>query len=271
MKRYEGRFCTDKALIQRCDQIMQKIIKFNKDYVNNEDFNMAWCTAIVDNGADLQLHLIGSSKFLILSKALVELCQNDHQLAYLISHSLAHFLLKHSREPVSFVFYEIFYQLFELSFQFQLTNLKPYQLWTGFRFLFYFRLYFWFTPGEMLETFDSTWLKFLNSLDRKIAQFWLNLYQPLEMALNFCDKLEEESDRIAMQLLARSCYDIREVETLLAKGHEMLKQLDEPSDKSNQHRYLLQHSFSQHKLTSVHNNLDKFVQFRSICGCPDLK
>ena len=124
-----------------------------------------------------------------------------------------------------------------------------------------------------------TFLKFLDEIDNYFANIIFNISLKVISILNYSDTLEEEADRIALQLLARSCYDVREVEKLAAICNQLIannntnkeetkkKQTPEEVEKD---RYIYKHAFNQHKLSFLHDNVSKFIDFRIKCGCPPL-
>lgn len=101
---YDGKFLqSSHKSIQMCDKILKKLIETNKEYIDDEKhIDTTWSTIIIDDDDEhFYSQTICSEKFLILTKKLVDLCDDDeHQLAYLIAHSLSHVILKHYREPV---------------------------------------------------------------------------------------------------------------------------------------------------------------------------
>lgn len=85
--------------------------------------------------------------------------------------------------------------------------------------------------------------------------------------------LEEEADRIALQLLARACFDVREV---VAVTSTFIKLSEAPASKVSReemkkNRYIYKHAFNEDKLLFLNSNLTKFVSFREKCGCTPLK
>lgn len=106
MVKYQDKFIPSSSqVIQNLDGIMSKLIKSNQNFVEDENFDLQWTCIVVDDDQKFDLVVNDEMKFIILSKATLQLCQNDDQRAYLLSNALAHFLLKHKREPVSWTFY----------------------------------------------------------------------------------------------------------------------------------------------------------------------
>lgn len=98
----ESKFITSSdAIVKKMDTLIQRIIKANAEYVEADKFDLNWSGSVLDTN-QLVLYLINSMQFIIGSKQLVDQCENDDQLAYIIANALAHSLLKHRREWVSF-------------------------------------------------------------------------------------------------------------------------------------------------------------------------
>lgn len=102
MKNYENKFINpnNSPLLKKVDQVLRKLIVSNKDFVEDENFDIDWACSVLDDDK-LDLFVIDEMKFIIATKAVLQMCQNEHQLAYVVANALAHFLLKHKREPVS--------------------------------------------------------------------------------------------------------------------------------------------------------------------------
>lgn len=119
----------------------------------------------------------------------------------------------------------------------------------------------------------DSYLSILGKIDQSSGQFFYNSYQKVAKKLNYSDTLEEEADRVALQLMARACFDIREVDKFAAKCRKLI--IDDGKEASeetiDQHRYVYKHSFNDHKMEFISKNLDTFMNFRLKCNCPPLK
>lgn len=98
-------------------------------------------------------------------------------------------------------------------------------------------------------------------------------YKKIDDVLCYSKTLEEEADRIALQLLARACFDVREVIEITSSFSKLA---ETPASKTSreemkQNRYIYKHAFNEDKLLYIKSNLPKFVKFRESCGCASLK
>lgn len=105
LKNYENKFVdsNNSPLVKKVDQVLRKLIESNKDFVEDENFDIEWACSVLDD-EKFDLFVIDEMKFIITTKAVLQFCKNEHQLAYVVANALAHFLLKHKREPVSILF-----------------------------------------------------------------------------------------------------------------------------------------------------------------------
>lgn len=98
-------------------------------------------------------------------------------------------------------------------------------------------------------------------------------YKKMDDVLCYSKTLEEEADRIALQLLARACFDVREVAEVISTFSKLA---EAPASKVSKeemkkNRYIYKHAFNEEKLLYLKSNLTKFVSFREKCGCTPLK
>lgn len=105
-----------------------------------------------------------------------------------------------------------------------------------------------------------------------MSNFFYRGLRKIEDTMCYSDTLEEEADRIALQLLARACFDVREAERIATTFANLATPSDAKISKEEieKHRYIYKHSFNNHKLSFIHKNLPKFVEFRDKCGCTPL-
>src|SRR5699024_4150941 len=111
-------------------------------------------------------------------------------------------------------------------------------------------------------------------VDRAIGSLFYGLYRKLADTMCYSNTLEEEADRIALQLLARACFDVREAEKVAVAFHKLLPKTEIERSKTievQRHRYIYKHAYNDHKLAYFRDNLSKFVEFRQKCGCAPLK
>ena len=101
MEEYKGKFASsENPLIVKCDQLLAHLIKSNINaFTDDGEVELQWSSFVIDED-NFILETIEADHFVFISKSLIELCDNEHQLAYVLAHSLAHHILKHKVEPV---------------------------------------------------------------------------------------------------------------------------------------------------------------------------
>ena len=137
--------------------------------------------------------------------------------------------------------------------------------------LHYPRIWFSFSHKSLIP--GNAHIEKLDKMDGYIANEIM--YPKIrEMNESYCysDTLEEEADRIALQLLARACFDVREVEKICTALHRRSPTWDVEKipEEMEKHRYIYKHSFNDHKQLFIRDNLAKFVEFRQKCNCAPL-
>ncbi|KAH7638049.1 metalloendopeptidase oma1-like protein [Dermatophagoides farinae] len=262
---YDGKFLqSSHKSIQMCDKILKKLIETNKEYIDDEKhIDTTWSTIIIDDDDEhFYSQTICSEKFLILTKKLVDLCDDDeHQLAYLIAHSLSHVILKHYREPLS--------------------NLRPTQIWKGLCMIYSSRLMWIFHPNELLKEKLTNFFRFIITSDEWARDICYEKYRKMLSKMNYSETLEQETDRIAMQLLSRACFNVKRVEKFADKCHQLMlsrqKSTTESVDHDNQRQelhYIYEHGHNNDEKCNRFNDekfMKKIIQFRHECGCDPIE
>lgn len=252
MEKYENKFVnsSNSPLLKKVDQVLRKLIESNKDFVEDENFDLEWACSVLDDDK-LDLFVIDEMKFIITTKAVLQLCQNEHQLAYVVANALAHFLLKHKREPLS--------------------NIRPYNLWTGYKLLYLPGCFALLSGANFFQ--NISFASFFDKIDHATGRMLYRQYKKMDDVLCYSKTLEEEADRIALQLLARACFDVREVAEVTSTFSKLA---EAPASKVSKeemkkNRYIYKHAFNEEKFLYLKSNLTKFVSFREKCGCTPLK
>jgi len=84
--------------VKRLDRVVDKIIHSNKDIEGLGE--LIWTPSVVDDDNRCDILILKESGYIIVFKKLMDLCETDDQLAYVLAHQLSHLLLDHRREPV---------------------------------------------------------------------------------------------------------------------------------------------------------------------------
>lgn len=150
------------------ERVARRIIESNLDIKQFKEKH--WTTAVVDAPHVKNAMVVGDGKIFVFT-GMLNLCENDDQLGFVLSHEIAHSILSHGIEILSqshvlslFVFFAAFF------------------IWSVF-------------PTDLLAGIGH----FLTS---RIIDILFNL--------PFSRDLEIEADKVAMLFAAKSCFDVRE-------------------------------------------------------------
>lgn len=82
-------------------------------------------------------------------------------------------------------------------------------------------------------------------------------------------KLEEEADRIALQLMARACYDVREAPRFW-KNHYDPEIVNKPIDKNKPINFFSKHHLDEERVTYLDKYMNAYIKLRESCKCTPL-
>ncbi|KPM10579.1 metalloendopeptidase OMA1-like protein [Sarcoptes scabiei] len=256
LTKFQGKCVESQSpILKQCDRILRELIESNKQSIDDDHIDRAWSIILVDDDRfAFDSELVYSDKFIILSKKLIDFCDNQDQIAYLIGHMISHAVLKHYREPIS--------------------NIK---LTDWFKMIVLIHYYNIISSINPLESFESSnILKYFNRFDSNVKHWFFRKFCDFEKQIVFDEALENETDRITLQLLSRACFDIREVEKLIKKFQTTMDQTNKQNSSNDSgsaidsNRFFMQHGFNELKLKNLTLHLDKFIAFREQCGCKPL-
>ena len=236
------------------DKVLAKLIRDNKESIDDERLEGHFSCILFDEKTPQALTL-DPQKFFVFTTGLIDLCQNENELAYVIAKSLSHYILKHKREACC-----------------ELWPPKGSIIKT-FKMMYYKNFWYFASSAKFFERFDIDILNKIDSIDAYTANYFRNAFHQMEMEKVHSQEIEEEADRIALQLLARSCYDVRDAVTFVEKCSKLSKDPEYSKVISNLpiNNFLLLHKFDDERLEFLHGIIDKFVQFRLSCDCEPLK
>ncbi|XP_075251473.1 metalloendopeptidase OMA1, mitochondrial-like [Convolutriloba macropyga] len=160
-------FPTNSSIHKLIETTAAKILRANRDLESVQNIN--WQLTVV-HSKEPNAFVLPNGHIFVFSGMVNEFVQNEHQLAFILAHEIAHVLLKHSAEKSSKLDWSI-------SFNFFSTLL----LFAGF--------------GDLTAFLFSSITSYL---------YKLALEQP------YSRLMENEADEVGLMLIAKACYDIRE-------------------------------------------------------------
>lgn len=228
--------------VKRLDRCVDRLIGANSDLDLIGDG--IWTPVVIDDDRVCDVVILKDSRNIFVYRKLLDLCETDDELAYVLSHQLSHLMMDHNRELVAYT--PIYYLPF--------VTLLP-RLWSLSRDP-------WFHWVDAVDTFLENKVK---DLIRTIIAF--NPYT---------EELEEEADRIAMQLMTRCCYDVRKCRHFCKKYRHLsetkAESKNEAKDQQNEidYQFFTKHLITDNKLLYLFQYTKPFLMIRKRCECPPL-
>lgn len=171
----------------RVIQIMECLVHRNWALSNMK--TQKWKVAILDS-FDINAYVLASGHVFV-NVGLLNFVQNDDQLAFVLAHEIAHILLGHAAEKVSFTQMIDYFVIIVMA-----------AIWA-------------FMPFDGIALVTQVFYE-------KVVQILLN--SP------YSRKLEREADIVGLELAAKACFDVREGSNFwkLMQFHEKLKGTETP-------------------------------------------
>ena len=230
-------------VVKRLDNCFDKLIESNNDLEFFE--NGIWSPIVINDENFTDVIVLKESQNVFVSKKVLDLCQTDDELAYILAHQLSHVLLDHNREPIAHAS-----NIFLLPFLAILPQIWIFQTDDLFR----------FDPFQKIDDYLD---KSIKSLIRKTLEF-----------SSFNEELEEEADRIALQLMTRSCFDVRKCHQFCKRCKDFARNPIEAKEKDNKsednYDFFVKHPITEYKILYLFKYIKPFVDLRKICNCEPL-
>jgi hypothetical protein len=131
------------------------------------------------------------------------------------------------------------------------------------------RLWYLGKPDEYFPKFD--WMQKIDDFFNTSFKNWIKnviYYSP------YSEELEEEADRIALQLITRCCYDVRKSKTFCHKYQHLSQSshnlIDENTININNDNYFAKHPINNNKFRYFDKYMNAFLKLRLECNCDPL-
>lgn len=169
LKMFENKLLpTDHPASRAVERVATRIIHSNLDIKQFKEKH--WTTAVIDAPQVKNAMVVGDGKIFVFT-GMLNLCENDDSLGFVLSHEIAHSILSHGIEILSqseFLNFFVFFAAF--------------LIWSVF-------------PTDLSALIG-------HYLTKKLIDILFNL--------PFTRDLETEADKVAMLFAAKSCFDVRE-------------------------------------------------------------
>lgn len=165
---------TSHPVYNRVVRVANQLLHGNKDI--DEIHNMSWSVSVIDS--PIQNAFVLPSGQIFVFTGMLQLCTNDEQLGAVLSHEMAHCVLGHGAEQVSYV------HLLDL---------------------------------VLIVFLGAIWAVMPSDGIAAVTHWFFERVVSLLLRLPFSRKLELEADEVGLQLAAKACFDVREASAFWSK------------------------------------------------------
>ncbi|XP_050402092.1 metalloendopeptidase OMA1, mitochondrial [Patella vulgata] len=158
----------DHRLVEYVKNITMRLVHGNKEL--KEMSNQQWTIAVVDDVTTKNAFVLPTGHIFVFT-GILNVADNEDQLAIVIGHEMSHALLSHAAEQLSFA------QLIDI---FVIAVMAA--IWT-------------IMPTDGLAV---------------VTQWFYNKCIQLMLTMPYSRKLEQEADKVGLRLAAKACFDVRE-------------------------------------------------------------
>ncbi|XP_022643597.1 metalloendopeptidase OMA1, mitochondrial-like [Varroa destructor] len=174
-------FPINHAYVRRMKSVAEQLLAGNRDLPQIYEKN--WSVSVIDS--PLQNAFVLPNGQIYVFRGMLELCQNDDELGCILAHEMAHAVLNHSAENISYAHFVDICVVFLLAV-----------IWAV-------------MPSDGIAA---------------ITHWLFNKIVALMLHLPYSRKLETEADTVGLELAAKACFDVRHSSTFWAKM-ELLREL----------------------------------------------
>lgn len=170
MQKFQDKILPDNhPMVKRVVDIAQRLLDANPETENLMRFP-TWKVYIIDDPTTVNACVLPTGHIFIFS-GIIKFANNEDQFAMILAHEMAHALLSHGIETVSYTQLVDFMVIATMA-----------ALWC-------------IIPGDGLAI---------------ITQWFYGKFIDILLHMPYSRKLEKEADKVGMELAARACYDVRE-------------------------------------------------------------
>ncbi|XP_076440777.1 metalloendopeptidase OMA1, mitochondrial-like [Babylonia areolata] len=160
---------SDHPYYQRVVRVGNRLVKANPD-ISKLMKSVTWKCYVIDDPTTINAFVLPTGHIFVFS-GIIDFAQNDDQLAIIIAHEMAHALLNHGIEHVSYA------QLLDFF---------------------------------IIVTMAAIWCIVPSDGISLVSQWFYEKFISLMLHMPYSRMLEKEADKVGLQLAAKACYDVRE-------------------------------------------------------------
>ncbi|ESN94678.1 hypothetical protein HELRODRAFT_95830 [Helobdella robusta] len=214
-------------LYRKIQLIVQRLIDSNGDL--DKLRTQHWTICVVNN--DTSNAFVLPSGHIFVFTGLMKHISNDDELAFILGHEIAHAVLNHGAEQVSFS------SLLDV-----LIIISMAMIWA-------------IMPGDGLAM---------------VTQWFYDKVLNIMLHLPYSRKLELEADEVGLRLVAKACFDVREA-SLIWQKWSLLEQLNGDGNANDLPALLSTHPNFEERSDKLDNLMQDAIDMRKLCNCPELK
>nr|KAG5710267.1 hypothetical protein BaRGS_008983 [Batillaria attramentaria] len=159
----------DHPMVQRVLRIGQRLLQTNPEVQKLVNFEK-WKVAVIQDPKTINAFVLPTGQIFVFT-GILDFASNDDQLAVVIAHEMAHAILSHGIEQVSYA------QLLDFT---------------------------------IIAAMAAIWCILPTDGLAVITQWFYNKFLGIMLHMPYSRKLEKEADKVGLQLAAKACYDVRE-------------------------------------------------------------
>ena len=227
----------------RVARVSNRILKGNKDL--RQIYDKTWTVTVVDQ--PIQNAFVLPSGNIFIFRGMLDLCENDDQLAVIIGHEMAHSILGHIAEKLTMAS---------------------------------------FVQVVMLVPMAVLWALMPNDGIAVVCDWFIDKVTDVLIHLPFSRDMELEADEVGLLLAAKACFDVREAPALwqllemmeedpLAKDKDFEFLATHPVHSTRYERTLIESSdimiiIHYCRYEQLYDQLSSALSLRFDCGCARL-
>ncbi|XP_068204348.1 metalloendopeptidase OMA1, mitochondrial-like [Palaemon carinicauda] len=209
-------------------RIGESLLQANKNIP--QLYTKSWTVTVIDD-PNVNCYVLPSGD-IVMFRGMMDLLENDDQIAAVLAHEMSHAILEHASEQLS------------RGYLLDVLILLPLAvIWA-------------FIPSDGLAL---------------VTQWFLSQVVTVLLKLPYSRSLEEEADSVGLQLAAKACYDVREASAFWGKMCILDKIREKQVGSSPEDAvWLSTHPSNIERQEKIDAKMEEAISIRNFCHCPRL-
>ncbi|XP_045115631.1 metalloendopeptidase OMA1, mitochondrial-like isoform X2 [Portunus trituberculatus] len=219
--------CKDHPMVDCVRRVGNRLLQANNTMP--EMYTRVWTVSVVDNS--LMNCFVLPTGDIVMFTGMMEVLDNDDQVAAVLAHEMSHTILEHVAEHLS------------QNYLLDLVILFPVAL---------------------------IWAVLPNDLLAALSHWLLNRVVELFLRLPYSRTLESEADHLGLRLAAKACYDVREFSAFWGKMAVLEKVKKMNGQETEVPFWLSTHPSNEDRQKEMDKQMPEAIDLRQFCKCPSL-